>query len=500
MICVSIGRTRTKMVVLEHRALAERGAELVELRLDWLARAPDLVRLLKDKPTPVVITCRRQADRGHWRGTEEQRMAVLREAIVTGVDYVDLEDDIAASVPRYGKTKRIVSHHNFDETPRDLADIHKRMTGLNPDIVKLVTMANSPSDCVRMMKLVHDANKTVPTVGFCMGELGVPSRILCGRYGSPFTFATFSREREMAPGQISFDEMKNIYHFDDINASTEVYGVLGDPIGHSLSPLLHNAAMRECKLNAVYVPIRVSRDDLGKTLEKFDALGFKGYSVTIPHKQSVLEKAKNLDQATQDIGAANTLYRDAKGQWNATNTDYVAALESIRIHLAPDADPTSEWLRGREVLMLGAGGVARAIGLGIKRHGGKLTIANRTPERAVALAAELGCQRIDWENRATIHCSVLINCTPVGMHPNVDETPYPGNWIEDGMLVFDTIYNPENTLLIKETKQRRCKSVSGMEMFVRQAAAQFELFTNRPAPLDLMRETLRRGISAVGSG
>lgn len=498
MICVSIGRTRTKMVILEHRALAERGAELVEFRLDWLSRSPDLARLLKDKPTPVVITCRRQNDRGHWRGTEEQRMAVLREAIVMGVEYVDLEDDIAGSVPRYGNTKRIVSHHNFDETPKDLADIHKRMADLDPDIVKLVTMANSPSDCVRMMKLVLEANKTVPTVGFCMGELGLPSRILCGRYGSPFTFATFSREREMAPGQISFDEMKNIYHFDDIKPSTAVYGVLGDPIAHSLSPLLHNAALRDCKIDAVYVPIRVSRDDLTKTLKDFDALGFQGYSVTIPHKQAALEQAKNLDQATQEIGAANTLYRDASGQWNATNTDYTAALESIRLQLAPEADPTSEWLRGREVLMLGAGGVARAIGLGIKRHGGKLTITNRTAERAVALAAELECQQIDWENRATIHCSLLVNCTPVGMHPNVDASPFPGNWIEDGMLVFDTIYNPENTLLIKETKQRHCKTVSGMEMFVRQAAAQFELFTNRPAPIDLMRDTLRHGISAVG--
>lgn len=485
------------MVVLEHKALAERGAELVELRLDWLSRLPSLGRLINDAPTPVIITCRRKEDRGHWRGSEEQRMSVLREAIVSGVDYVDLEDDIAGKVPRYGDTKRIVSHHNFDETPHDLESIHKGMRELDPDVIKLVTMANTPSDCVRMLKLVKESNKTVPTVGFCMGELGVTSRILCGQYGSPFTYAAFSREREIAPGQISFDEMKDIYHYDDIDADTQVYGVLGDPVGHSMSPLLHNTAMKHLGLNAVYLPIRVSRDDLSQMLDDYDDLNLKGYSVTIPHKETVMAKAKRMDQATKDIGAANTLFRGPDGDWIATNTDYIAAMESIRVNIAPDAEPNTEWLAGREVLMLGAGGVARAIGLGVKRHGGKVTVANRSADRAEQLAAELSCQHIEWENRATVNPTVIINCTPVGMHPNVDETPYPGNWIDDGALVFDTIYNPENTLLLKESKERHCKTVSGLEMFVRQAAAQFELFTDRGAPLEFMRETLRHGISAV---
>ncbi len=206
MICVSIGRTRHKMVVLEHRALAERGAELVELRIDWLSHMPDLSRLLADRPTPCVVTCRRKSDRGRWRGSEDQRLALLRSAIVAGVEYVDLEDDVAGQIPRYGDTKRIVSHHNFDETPRNLEDIYKRICGFDPDIVKLVTMANAPSDIVRMLRLVADAD--LPTIGFCMGELGVASRLLCGKYGSPFTYATFSTERELGPGQLSFEEMR----------------------------------------------------------------------------------------------------------------------------------------------------------------------------------------------------------------------------------------------------------------------------------------------------
>ncbi len=493
MICVSIGRTRHKMVQMEHRALAEKGAELVELRLDWLGHMPDLSRLLTDRPTPVVVTCRRLSDRGRWRGTEEQRQTLLRAAIVAGAEYVDLEADIAEKIPRYGRTKRIISYHDFEETPADLADIHRRLCALDPDIVKIVTMANAPADVVRMLRLVADS--PVPTIGFCMGELGVPSRILCGKYGAPFTYATFSSERELAPGQLSFEEMRDIYHYDDINAETAVYGVLGDPIAHSLSPRIHNAAFRHDGINAVYLPFRVPRDALSETLRAFEWLDVRGYSVTIPHKEAVLDYSSHRDEVVWKIGAANTLYRNADNQWCATNTDYSAALASLRNGLQKAGG--SDELRGRKVLILGAGGVARAIAFGLIRHGAGLTIANRSEQRGARLAKELGCQRVTWQNRGSVFADILINCTPVGMHPNVDETPYPMNWLREGMLVFDTVYNPENTLLIKEARQRRCITVTGVEMFVRQAAMQYDLFTGRPAPLDVMREAFRKGISAV---
>ena len=494
MICVSIGRTRHKMMILEHRHLAEQGAELVELRLDWLSRQPDLGRLLNDRPTPIIATCRRTKDRGRWRANEDQRLALLRAAIVAGVEYVDLEEDIAARIPRYGKTKRIVSYHDFDETPADLEAIHARLAKLDPDIVKIVTMANSPADCVRMLRLVAAAK--VPTTGFCMGELGQPSRILCGKYGAPFTYATFSRDREMAPGQLSFDEMQQIYRYDSINAATRVFGVLGDPIAHSLSPLIHNAAYQALGMNAVYLPLRVLRGTLPETLKTLEFLEFQGYSVTIPHKEAALQYAAACDPAAKEIGAANTLSRDANGRWQATNSDYDAALDSLRPALVSESEPAGR-IRGKKVLMLGAGGVARAIGLGIVREGGLLTISNRTSDRARTLADELGCQSIQWENRGTVFSDVLINCTSMGMHPNVDETPFAANWLREGMVVFDTIYNPENTLLLKQARERDCRTVSGVEMFVRQAAVQFERFTGQPAPLEAMRGAMREGISPV---
>ena len=219
MICVSIARGRHRHMIAEHRHLVQQGAKLVELRLDYINGEVNLRRLLADRPSPVVVTCRRARDGGKWTGTEEQRLMLLRSAIAEGVDYVDLEDDIAASIPRYGKTKRIISLHDYRKTPDNLEEIHARLAGLDADIVKLATMANNPHDNLRMLQLMQRAK--VPTVGICMGDIGTPSRILAGRFGAPFTFATFHHERTLAPGQLSFQQMTDIYHYDQINRQTD---------------------------------------------------------------------------------------------------------------------------------------------------------------------------------------------------------------------------------------------------------------------------------------
>lgn len=502
MICVSLGRTRHKMMIAEHKALAERGARLVELRLDWLSHSPDLGRLLAGRPTPVVVTCRRARDKGLWRWTEEQRLMVLRSAIVSGAEYVDLEEDIAGSIRRFGPTKRIVSFHDFDRTPDNLEEIYQRMRKLDPDVLKIVTMATSPVDNVRLLKLA--ANADVPTIAFCMGEFGIPSRILAGRYGAPFSYATFSRDRAMGPGQLTFEEMRDGFRYDRIDRETRIHGVVADPVAHSLSPLIHNAAFAQEKMNRVYLPIRVPKDALAATVREFDWLPVDGYSVTLPHKEDALELVPPQAGAIHEIGAINTLYKGPDGKWLAANTDYDAALESLVRELHPDlaegTDPSLSALAGKKVLVLGAGGVARAIGRGIVNYGGVLMVANRTKARAAELAEELGCLLIQWENRGTVFADVLINCTSVGMHPNLDETPFAENWLREGMVVFDTIYNPERTLLIKQARERDCKTITGVDMFVRQAARQFELFTGRAAPSDVMRDVLRRAISPARSG
>ncbi|MCA9083131.1 MAG: shikimate dehydrogenase [Planctomycetaceae bacterium] len=489
MICVSIGRSRHSAMIQGFRQLVQQGAELVELRVDWIQRRPDIGRLLRERPVPVVITCRRLQDKGKWFGTEEQRQAVLREAILAEADYVDIEEDIAASIPRYGRSKRIVSYHNFDETPADLEAIHQRMTACDPDIVKIVTTACSAADNFRMLQLVRNA--TVPTVGFCMGETGTISRLLCGRYGAPFTYAAADRTGHTAPGQLSFADMKDLYRYDNVTEATRLFGVIGDPIGHSLSPLLHNTAFKQIDFDGLYLPIRIPVGNVPEVLRTYQELGLEGVSVTIPHKHAALEFADVPDDQSQKIGAANTLvHKD--GIWHATNTDFTAIIETLKSALA--AANRSEDLAGKKVMILGAGGVARAAVAAMVQEKTEVLISNRSADRATALAAEFGCGTIPWDSRGSVECSILINGTSVGMHPGVQETPFDEQWLRSEMLVFDTVYVPENTRLLQEARAVGCPTAGGMEMFVRQAAVQFQLFTGHDPGISEMTATLRQAL------
>lgn len=488
MLCVSIGRGRHKHVIAEHRHLAEQGAQLVELRLDYINGQVNIGRLLEGRPCPVIASVRRQRDGGKWIGTEEMRQMILRTAIADGVDYVDLEEDIAGLIPRFGKTKRIVSLHDFTKTPERLESVHARLAALDADIVKIATMANRPHDNVRMLQLVQKSG--VPTVGICMGEIGTPSRILAAKFGAPFTFATFHQERELAPGQISFQQMREIYRYEQIHPDTEVYGVIADPVGHSLSPLIHNAALGHCGLNKVYVPFRIPREDLEEFIKDCPLLGIKGLSVTIPHKEAVLAHCTKVDVAVKGIGAANTLvFRE--DERIGFNTDYRAAMDSLE---AACSQRGSRGIEGKTALVLGAGGVARAIGFGLARQQARLIISSRTFERAQAVAGRLEAKAVEWDLRHTVKADILINCTPAGMHPNVDETPFDRRYLRPSMIVFDTVYNPERTLLVKEAREQHCVAITGVEMFIRQAALQFRHFTDQTPPVNVMRDALRRAI------
>ena len=490
MICVSIGRSRHRHMIAEHRHMVSQGAELVELRLDYLSGDVRFRELLDDRPGPVIVTCRREKDGGRYTGSEASRLSMLRMAIAEGVEYVDIEEDIATEITRYGDTKRIISLHNFHKTPSDLRSIHARMSTLDADIIKIATLANTPDDNIQMFDLMQSA--AIPTIGICMGEIGTPSRLLAGKFGAPFTYATFHAERSLAPGQLSFSEMRDIYHYDQIKADTDVYAVIGDPIAHSHSPLIHNAAFRAIGTNAVYLPMRIRSEHLEAFLHNAPRMGIRGISITIPHKEAVAKLLKQVDRVIVGTGAANTLIFSPRGMVGY-NTDSRAAIDSLEMRLPEDADG----LEDKTVLILGAGGAAKAVAYSLLSRGADVVISSRTQERSQKLTQQLDCRSVSWKSRHGIECSVLINCTPVGMHPNVDSTPFDRHYLKPSMTVLDTVYNPENTLLIKEAQSQGCVTVTGTEMFVRQAALQFRLFSGVEPPEEIMRETLRRSVGAV---
>ncbi len=493
MICVTVARTRHKHTIAEHQRLADAGAKLIELRLDYIGRSIDLTRLLKNRPTPVVITCRRKEDGGRWDRSEEERLVILRSAIAMGVEYVDLEDDIATKIPRYGKTKRIISSHNFEGTPDDLELIHSELSKLDADIVKIAALANTFSDVRRMLHLMKNAK--VPTIAISMGDIGTVTRILGPSFGAPFTFCVYSSERRVAPGQLTFDQMLNLYRVDTIDAKTKLYGVVADPVAHSYSPLIHNSAFAAQEINARYIPFRVPHFDLANFLDWCREYGVGGLSVTIPHKETIIEYLHQADTAAKEIGAVNTVLFTPEATVGY-NTDYRASLDCLTEAISK-INPAPEPFKGLGVLLLGAGGVSRAIGYGLARRGANVMISSRTPERSEALAQAIGGKAIPWASRYDIKPQVIVNGSPVGMFPDLDSSPYDAAKLVEGQLVFDTVYNPERTLLLKSAKAARCSVISGLQMFIRQAAYQYRLFTGKEPPVATMVETLKRAISVI---
>jgi len=246
----------------------------------------------------------------------------------------------------------------------------------------------------------------------------------------------------------------------------------------------------------VYLPFRVPRGELAAFLEVSEQIPVHGYSVTIPHKEAAAELAKRKDDTVHVTKAANTLLR-ARDGFEAYNTDYQGVLDTLKANLPAGPDNTRVPLESLTALVVGAGGIARSVAHALHRAHAPVTITNRTTKRAHELAAEVGCRTVEWDARHSVLCDLLINCTPVGMHPNLDESPMHHSYFKEGLTVFDTIYTPETTLMVKEAKSRGSHIITGVDLFVRQAALQFKLFTGREAPLDFMRQLAKRALSPV---
>ena len=496
MICAILGRGRHSALAEEWRAASDAGVDLVELRIDCLRREPDFKRLFAEKPTRFAFTVRRGSDGGLWRGSEEKRQRLIREAIVAGVDYVDIEVDVAREIRRFGRTKRVISYHNLKQTPGDLLEIAQQCEEMDADVVKLATRAHSVNDALRVLQVASKIE--TPTIAIAMGEVGSFTRVLGARYGAPWTYANFNVDRNFAPGMFHYRDLRRDYVYDQINEMTEVYAVIGDPIGHSLSPAIHNAAFRELGLNKVMVPIQIPADRLKETIDQLAWLKIQGYSITIPHKQAVLPLLTAADGGVERTGACNTMVVKDDGNRVGFNTDYRAAMDSIEAAMGgPSTEGGPSPLDRKQVVILGAGGVARPIAFGLLRRGAGVTICNRTEENANDLAAQLGCRTANWGTRASILADVIINCTPVGMHPNVDDSPMPPAGFRSGTVAMDTVYHPENTMFLKLARERECKTISGVDMFIRQAAIQSHLYTGMDAPVDAMRDVVRRKLGPI---
>jgi 3-dehydroquinate dehydratase/shikimate dehydrogenase len=360
-------------------------------------------------------------------------------------------------------------------------------------IPKLVYTANHINDCFDAFDLLHEAGGE--RIVFCMGAAGLISRIIAKKLGSLVTFASVDSQSATAPGQLTIEQFRNLYRADCIDAETELFGVIADPVGHSLSPVIHNACFGEQDMNRLYLPLLVRGGQ-----QEFDSflrnaferkwLGFRGFSVTIPHKQSALDyiRANNgfIEPLAEKIGAANTVIAGRDGKLAAYNTDYAGALDAITAGM----EITRADFKNMPIAVVGAGGVSRAIVAGLSDAGAEVKIYNRTLEKAENLAGEFNCRFAPLSELQSLDAKLVINCTSIGMHPKVNATPVPEESLKGNMAVFDTVYNPAQTLLLQRAEAKDAKTIDGISMFVNQAMAQFKLFTDTVGNAELMRKTV----------
>src|SRR5271166_2917223 len=466
--------------MIERAESVVRDNPLIELRLDYLpqplAALPKLKNFIELHPEATFIaTCRRAVNGGKFKGSVSAELAVLRKAADVGFPLADLEVQSAESLKAedlkdlYDRVGLIISYHDFRATKK----LDEQLAGMSQfpaDFYKLVSTAANLHDNVVMMKFLEAHSGGHEMVGLCMGEQGIISRVLGVRAGSVFTFASAIRGEETAPGQVPAGELRDTYRIDMVDQATQVYGVVGDPISHSLSPVMMNAAFRRETVNAVYLTLHAK--SLKDLLACVQEIPIRGLSVTMPYKQDILEALENSDALTKQIGACNTVVRGAGGQLYGFNTDVAGIVVPLEQRMN---------LSGTRVLIVGAGGAARAGAFGLKAKGAEVFLTNRTPEKAQALARQAKARYLKRSDVAKQQFDVIINATPVGMNGS-KQSPLNENELNT-KYVFDLVYTPAETPLIKMARSKDLQVVPGLEMFVQQGARQFEIWTGKPAPI-----------------
>jgi 3-dehydroquinate dehydratase/shikimate dehydrogenase len=478
-ICVSLTEPTTAEVIDRMADLAD-VADLYEVRGD-LVNDPDLLTILRARTKPIVFTCRSATEGGRWTDTETRRRMLLLEAVKRGFDFVDVEygSDFMDVVVEKSGNGLIVSHHDLKGMPEDLEGLYTSMVRRGADIVKLAVTPSGLRDVARLLglaaKIAAGGGKR-PLIPIALGPYGILTRVLAGRFAAPFTYACAARGAEAADGQIPAATMLGSYRVHQITARTHVYGVLGSDVVRSPSPAVHNAAFAARNLDAVYVPLQApSLDDF---LAALPTLGLSGFSVTRPFKVEVLTRLHEVEELAAVSGSVNTVVVQG-GFMRGSSTDGTGVLVPLRKRLD---------VKGRRVVVIGTGGAARAAALALKRRGANVAVLGRDPAKAATVAAAVGVSHGPIAALPGVAWEVLVNATPVGSVRGPGETPIPLNMLRPGAFVFDMVYEPKETRLMREARTLGCTVIGGLEMLVAQAVPQFETWTGHEAPVEVMQQ------------
>ena len=499
-ICVALGCERAAELERSARRSAEAGERFLEFRLDSLDDPESGIAVMRriSRRFPrvtILATCRRTPNGGGFDGRLDRQADLLEQAITAGAALVDLEIESAEAAPeipqRLGKQARLVlSYHDFEKTP-PLDRVVRRLTKFPADIYKIATTAQKPSDNLRILEL-PSRHPDTPLAVMAMGETGAPTRVLGPAHGSRFTFAfpdpapagRGHQTKPTAAGQMTTSLLRKRYRPTKLSPDTRVLGVVAYPAGHSMSPALHNRAFQSRGVDAVYLPFEVEPGRVRDFFRFVEALPITGLSVTIPHKRTVMRHLDSLDPLAARIGAVNTIFR-RKGKLRGTNTDAAGVTVPLANRMP---------LKRASILVIGNGGAARAAAFALREKGARVTLSGRNPRRVRALAKACGVTALDREALPGTYFDALVHATPIGMYPRDDECFFEDLIPAD--LVFDMVYNPLETLLLKKARSQGKAVIQGLEMFLEQAAAQFEIWTGETAPRAVMKRAVLQALRA----
>ncbi len=491
-ICIALGLPDVPRLLEQAKREAEAGETFLEFRLDYLPDpvegAHAIAAFLSEYPgVAVLATCRRHQNHGKFNGSIEDEMRILEMAIGAGARAIDVEIETAELVPARcaelrARTWLVVSWHHFETTP-PIDPVLKRMCKVPADIYKLVSTSRKPSDTGRILAALAKHPK-VPLVTLAMGEIGFPTRVLSTAMGAAFTYAAPAHAHGTASGQVNARQLRSLYRLDKFTKAAKIFAVIGDPIKHSVSPQVHNRAFQSKRLDAVYVPLLVKPTQLRDLFTFAEELPISGFSVTIPHKRRIMRYLDSVDDLAKRIGAVNTVVRRA-GRWRGSNTDAEAVSGPLSKLIA---------LPKASVLIVGNGGAARGAACALVDAGAKVSLTGRNPDRVRALARAVNGEPMSQDQVKMRHFDAVVNATPLGMWPNVEESPFEGKIPAE--VVFDLVYNPLETKLIRNAREQGKQVIPGWKMFIEQAVKQFEIFTGESAPRAAMETAALDALAA----
>jgi 3-dehydroquinate dehydratase / shikimate dehydrogenase len=492
MICISIAQESRKFALVDMLNAAPQ-CDLIELRLDRFEKNPDLKELVARKPHPLIMTCRRLKDGGDWNGTEPERLTLLRQCVVSGADYVEIELDAADQIRPYPGCKRVISYTNLQGTPENIRDIYDEARGKQPDVIKLTTLARTPEEAWPLLQIV--ATASTPTVVVGLGKPGIMLSILGKRIGAPWAYAALERGMEVYPGQPTVHDLETVYHYRAIDKHTRFLGVTGFSPMQMAAVAALNAGLAHLQSNLRCLPLGVGDTHLFRKI--MGAVKLAGVVVDDAHQASLTELAQTADPAVQGSGTADLLLPKADQwvSWNLLCRAAVASLESVLNQKHPSDKP----LQGRMVAVVGTNSMARSLAFAITQRGGHVIVTGRDKDAAQQIARQFQCRYIQFEALYSTTHDVLAVCSDeskVEAHSHLrggEKGLHPG-YLKPNITVMDLTSIAVKSELLREAQMRGCPIVNPRDILCDQAIRQLKVLTNQDVPAAVAAEAIRNAL------